>query len=129
MTTAKKSSARMSEPKIWPELRASQNLTCESSGNESLNYCLWGRTLNGQYEVILVDQQVVQNGSGRAAKTGISYVGDGLDDGKCVIKIESVTPEDFGPWSCTLVAEIGEVFTGNVNIETMHSVLTGTYDV
>lgn len=126
MTTTKKSSARVFEPKVWPEVHKTQNLTCESSGKESLNCCLWGRTVDGHYEIILGDQDIAQN-SGQTATDGILYVVEGLGDGKCRIQIESVKPEDFGPWSCTLVAKMGQVFTGNINVEPTRSILKGEY--
>ena len=63
-----------------------------------------------------MDKQVVQSG-GRTATEGISYVGHGLNNGNCGIKIDSVGQDDHGAWSCTLLAKTGDIFKGSVKIE------------
>ena len=127
MAVSKTSLARVSQSKVWPEVNTSQILSCESSGNEPLSYCLWGRTLDGQYEMVLIDKGSSTPSDDRPSAGRIYYNEDDLDEGKCEVRIASFTLKDFGTWSCTLVAQTGEVFTGSVNVETTRSVLTGTY--
>ena len=99
-------------------------LTCESEAGEPLSSCLWGRTINGQRQVVLVDPKVVQDG-GKTGFDGISYAGNGLPlhDGKCSLKVESISEGDAGSWSCTLVSHNGTIFNGLVDVTT-----EGTYE-
>ena len=46
----------------------------------------------------------------------ISRSGNELLNGKCLLRIMSVTTEDFEMWSCTLFHRAGGVFTGEMNI-------------
>ena len=62
-----------------------------------------------------VDEHVVVGG-GRTEFDGIRYDGNGLKDGKCSVKIESVSEDDAGGWSYTLVSHNGSVFTGIVEL-------------
>ena len=103
-------------------------ISCESDGDEPLSSCLWGRTINGQRQVITVDEHVVED-DGRTEVEGITYDGNGLEDGKCSIKIASVSEDDAGSWTCTLVSHNGSVFTGIVEITTegMHTANTWNF--
>ena len=103
----------MPRRKVYTLLNNSETFSCESNG-QPLNSCLWARTLNGQRQVIIVDDQ----DGGRKSVEGISYIGDGLREGKCSIEIESVTAADVGTWSCTLVSESGAIFNGEVSVST-----------
>ena len=67
---------------------------------------------------IFIDSQAVNN-SGQTNVDGISHIGNGLNDGKCSIRIESITETDFGKWSCTLMSKSGQVFTGNVTVQAL----------
>ena len=111
-------SARVPHPIVFAALNVSRVLTCESEG-QPLRSCLWGRVItDGQWEGILVDERVVENG-GRTNVNGISYVGNGLDGGNCSVRIDSVTQDDIGTWSCALLANgSGSIFKGEVNVLT-----------
>ena len=80
-----------------------------------LSSCYWGRTKNGQRELIIIDQQVLDSGGATTAE-GISYVGTGLDVGQCGLKIESVTDDEAGAWSCTLISKSGTLLTGKIGL-------------
>ena len=97
-------------------LNTSQVLPCELKGRP-LNSCLWGRIIRGQRDGIFIDTQVVQDG-GKTDVDGISYVGNGLENGNCSIRIASVVQSDVGTWSCTLVSKAGTIFQTEVHIHT-----------
>ena len=50
------------------------------------------------------------------AVDGIIPIGNALSAGKCGLNIRSLTANHFGLWTCTLVSEAGEIFTGDVGI-------------
>ena len=92
--------------------------SCESQG-QPLSSCLWGKAQNGQHQVIVTDQHGVQEEDQQTSIEGISYsIGHELDAGKCSVNIESVSEDDFGRWSCTLVSKSGAIFTGRVEVVT-----------
>ena len=93
----------MPQSRVLVEVNTSQVISCESQAYEPLSSCLWGRTIKGQRQVITVDEHGVEDG-GRTEVDGITYVGNGLEDGKCSIKIASVSEDDRGSWTCTLVS-------------------------
>ena len=109
-----KKRARVPRRIVYTALNSSETFSCETNG-QPLNSCLWGRTLNGQRQAILIDNQTALNG-GRTSAKGILHVGDGLKDGKCSIKIESVAEQDVGSWSCTLVSQEGAIYSGEVSV-------------
>ena len=82
-----------------------------------MSSCLWARTLKGQLEATVVD------GSGEyAPKDGIHFFfANETNSGKCGVSIESVTEDHVGKWACALVADVGEVLTGEVEL------YSGTY--
>ena len=79
--------------------------------------CLWGRSLEGTRDVIVIDRQVVEN-DGRTAGERMNYAGDSgdFDAGKCTVNINSVTEKDAGLWSCNLVTRNSTVFSGAVHL-------------
>ena len=111
---SQKKPARQPRRKVYTALNSSEIFSCETSG-QPINSCLCGRTLNGQWQVIIIDGQTGQD-DGRTNAEGLLYDGEGLKDGKCSVKIESVTDQDFGRWSCTLVSDEGAIFRGEVSI-------------
>ena len=117
VTASKKITARVPQSRVLVEVNTSQAISCESQSDEPLSSCLWGRSINGQRQVITVDEHVVEDG-GRTEVEGITYDGNGLENGTCSIKIASVSADDVGTWSCTLVSHNGPVFTGIVEITT-----------
>ena len=54
-------------------------------------------------------------------KIRIIHDGDELQTGKCLLKIDSVTEEDFGSWACTLMDETGALFSGRIQFTTEES--------
>ena len=74
---------------------------------------MWQRSSKGQREEIFVDQQAIQKG-GETSMEGITSVGG--DAAKCALNIQSVTQSHFGLWKCTLVSEVGYIFTGELSI-------------
>ena len=96
-------------------LNSSIVLTCQAQGQEPLSSCMWIRTIGTVRKLIFIDHNNADYG-GWTDVDGISYAEDGLGDGKCSIMIESVTADDFGTWSCTLISNAGRVFTGSVEV-------------
>ena len=98
-------------PVIYDVLNRTANFTCESQG-QPLSSCLWARTLKGQLEATVVD------GDGEYAPTdGIHFFfADEPNSGTCGVNIESVTEDHIGKWACALVADDGEVLTGEVEL-------------
>ena len=47
---------------------------------------------------------------------GIRAATDGLENGKCVLKIRRLNKDDFGSWSCTLVTHSGNAHGGEVRV-------------
>ena len=92
----------------------SQIITCESDG-EALDWCLWGRTVKGQRQLITIEKEAItQVDDGQIE--GISTFGSELQKGSCSLRVESITEEDSGTWSCTLFAQTGTVSTGQVEV-------------
>ena len=116
--TKKKTAASVPEPYVMLDLNTSATLSCESDA-QPLSSCTWARSMNDSREIIMIDQDgIVGQDDGETTLGGISYVEpDGLNDGKCKVRIESMVEEDSGLWECTLVSERGEIFTGEVNVK------------
>ena len=103
-------SSQVPHPVAIATINKSLVLTCESKGYP-LRSCLWVQAIiGGQRQGIFVDEQVVLNG-GRTDAAGVFYVGNALDNGNgSSIKIGSVTLNDMGRWSCTLLSKAGMIF-------------------
>ena len=112
---SQKKPARVPRRKVYTALNNSEIFSCETSG-QPINSCLWGRTLKSQWQVIIIDGQQTDQDGGWTYAEGLLYNGEGLKEGKCSVKIESVTDQDFGSWSCTLVSDGGAIFRGEVSI-------------
>ena len=106
----------MPEPAIVTELNEPQNISCHSPGH-SVSSCLWGHSLNGTAQAIIIDEKTVANG-GAMSVSGFSFAGDGedLDRGDCTLQITNVTADHFGLWSCTLITRNSTVFGGAVRL-------------
>ena len=65
--------------------------------------------MNGRRTATVVDDAATQLG-------GVSYFGHELKEGKCSVRIQSMTTGHFGTWSCLLVGENGDVFNGQVKV-------------
>ena len=113
-----KNPSRVPNPVVLAAVNATQNLSCESNG-QPLDSCLWGHSMNGTREVILIDDNHVVQKNGSRTANGLSYVDDDrgdLDLGKCVLTIESLEDNDYGLWSCTLISKNSTIFTGAVHV-------------
>ena len=107
-----KQQATVSHPEVYGKVNGSAEFSCESE-SQPLSLCLWERTVNGQRDVIIVDKEVIKNG-GATSVHGIFATTDGLENGKCVLRIQRMKKEDFGRWSCTLVTQSGTAYGGIV---------------
>ena len=106
--------ARVSQTNISVPLTWSANFSCESADGEALSSCLWTRPVKGQTQVVIIDAQVFQDTGRTTNVDGISFFGDELADGKCLVETESVNETDIGSWSCTLLGQSGAVYSGEV---------------
>ena len=43
------------------------------------------------------------------------------ESGKCSYRIESITEEHLGTWACSLVDHTGDLFTGQIELDTIES--------
>ena len=64
----------------------------------------------------MIQKDAVAQSVGHAEIDRISVFGDGLQNGTCSLRIESITEEDFGTYACTLFDEAGVLLTGQVEI-------------
>ena len=111
---SEKQQATVPHPEVYGKVNGSVELSCESGG-QPLNLCVWERIVNGQRQVINVDQEVVRNG-GQTSVHGIHATQDVLVNGKCSLSIQSLKKNDFGHWSCTLMAQTGNAFGGRLSL-------------
>ena len=51
----------------------------------------------------------------------LSIINERLQNGKCSVKIESLTEAEFGTWACTLFGQTNVVFPGQVEISSERS--------
>ena len=107
--------AHVSQPHVFAVLKASQVLSCESQGQQPLSSCIWVPNNGSNRDGIFIGKGGVRY-EGQEDQDGISYVGSSVEGGKCSIRIDSITENDFGRWSCRLMSMAGHVFVGNVNI-------------
>ena len=114
LASAKKE-ATVPYPEVKGNLSGSAHFSCESGGHP-LSLCVWEKWgWNRQRDVITVDQVVIKTG-GRTAVPGIRATKDGLENGKCVLKLQRLKNDDFGSWSCTLVTKRGSAHGGEVRV-------------
>ena len=98
----------MPPPAVLTKLHASVNFSCESNG-KPLSLCMW--THNGKA------QEIIMGTDGeRQTKDGVVYTGEGLNGGKCSVRIKKTEKGHLGKWDCTLVTIIGHVFTAEVEV-------------
>ena len=72
--------------------------------------------MHGNTKLVVIDQEVAQNG-GQTLADGISYVDARQNDtGICEIRIQTVTPQHFGQWSCTLLSRNGSISKGELHL-------------
>ena len=96
-----------------PEISTQAVLTCKSTKNLTMSFCLWKQGLHGK--LIYIDDTALNNNGTEAAANGNPYIdSNGLPAGKCELKIQSVGVNDIGRWSCTVVSQSGDMFTGEV---------------
>lgn len=105
------SNAHVPQPIVSTTANNPANLTCDSHG-QPLSVCLWRSPAANVINIL----GTAQDGQATAVP-GISYAGDGLNSGKCGLKIESIKDADSGRWECTLIAQSGgTLFTGTVDV-------------
>ena len=110
-------SARVPNPVVDANVNTSAILSCTSDDGQPWSLCVWERHLPEERKLVIIDEEVVQNG-GRTLVNGVAYVGDGKNnDGKCEINIEPVTEQDFGQWRCTLASQNGTFSTGQLSLK------------
>ena len=101
---------------IIAELNKFQALSCETRG-EPLRSCVWARPgMDSEGEAIVLDK----DDGGLLESKNMSVVYD-EDNVKCSLKIEVVTEEHLGTWSCTLIDQTGGFFSGKIEHETIDS--------
>lgn len=111
-----KKAALVAHPLVVAETNTSETITCESHW-EALDSCVWGRPVKGQRELITIEKDATaQVDAGQIDNGRISTYGDGLQNGNCSLRIQSITAEDFGTWFCALFGETGSLLTGQVEI-------------
>ena len=71
--------------------------------------------MNGRHKVTIVDETVLKAG-GSTEADGVSYFAHELQQGKCSVRIEALTEEHLGKWSCVLIGETGDVYEGQVEV-------------
>ena len=109
--------AHVPQPHVFAVLNTSQVLTCASQGQQPLHSCLWVRNNGSNRDGIFIDKEGAHNdGGGQEDESAISFVGSRLDGANCSIRIELITGNDFGRWSCRLMSKTGQIFVGNVNV-------------
>ena len=111
-----KKAARVVHSVVSAETDTSQTITCESE-NEALDWCVWRRPRTGQRQLItIVEDAIAQVDDAQIDNSRILVFDHQLQNGNCSLSIQSITPEDFGTWSCTLFAQTGSVLTGQVEV-------------
>ena len=113
-----KAAAHVPQPVIFTSIYSSVNISCESNGHP-ISFCLWGHTVNGKRQAVIIDEKVVDN-FGRTTVDGVSFFGsrEDLDAGKCALGIQAIAEKDAGLWSCTLVSQNSTIFSGAVLLGT-----------
>ena len=103
---------------IIAELNTFQALSCETPG-EPLRSCVWARPgMDGESEAMVLDK----DSGGLLESKNMSVVYE--DNTKCSLKIEAVTKEHLGTWSCTLIGQTGGFFSGKIELDTIDSECT-----
>ena len=104
----------MSNSVVTAALNKSATFSCESEDGQPWAVCSWEQNKSQvQRRYVVIDQEGAQNGG----QKGISFVGDPLsNNGKRGLRIDSVTEQDFGQWSCTLVSGNGTTSTGALHL-------------
>ena len=118
----------MSRPEIVTKLGTPVNLSCESPAGQPVSLCLWEWTVNEQRRVVYMDEAVARHNGGQTSVEGIRYTG-GLKAGSCELRIDSVTVEHLGRWTCTLVLENNEICSGEVTVKKGESTWTGCWEL
>ena len=104
----------MSNSAVTAKVNTSATFACESDNGKPWSLCIWEQKLQGQQRLIAIEKEVAQNGE-QTSVNGASFVGDALNNnGKCELKIDYVTDQDLGQWSCTLVSSNGTMYTGDL---------------
>ena len=124
--TMPKSSSHASLPKVFVILNDSQVLPC-GSNRRRLNACFWKPPASrGDPQVIFIDQKVAENG-GWMNGNGISYInGDDPANVNCAMRLDRITKDDVGNWSCSLVLKDGEIVTEVTDIRQCNIHLNST---
>ena len=115
LASPSKSRATAIHPIIYAKANESQTISCDSRG-QPLSACVWEVNTHDRPETIVIYKQDTENDN-QTSVDGVLYAGDGLEAGRCSLEIESVTDEDAGLWSCTLLAKSGTIFAGTVTVE------------
>ena len=103
---------------IIAELNQFQALSCETRG-EPLRSCVWARPgMDSESEAIVLDK----DDGGLLESKNMSVVYE--ENAKCSLKIEIVTTEHLGTWSCTFIDQTGGFLTGKIELETIDSECT-----
>ena len=108
--------AIVDRPGILAKANEPVDLICKAPAGESgLNLCLWDRIRNGQREVIVVQEGVIQN-EGQAVAAGISSALNGYQARQCGVNIRVLKRTKFRIPRCTLVTPAGNIFKGRLSI-------------
>ena len=111
------SSALVTRSKVIAKANTSETISCESTG-KPLSLCLWAaRTVSDHREVIVIQKDATFPAAVRTDFGNVSTSSvDQLENGTCWLRIESMTEEHIGSWSCILVDQAGAVSTGQVKV-------------
>lgn len=101
---------------ILTKANESVDLFCKApAGDSGLSLCLWEITGFSLQVKVVVYKGRIQN-EGQASVEGISLTGDGMEAGKCGVRIHALKQKHFGDWNCTLVTLAGSIFKGQASI-------------
>ena len=108
--------ARVSNSTVPAKINTTINFSCESHDGQPWGSCFWEQKDQGQRRFVIVEEEVARSGE-QTLVDGIAYVGDvHNNNGKCELKIESMTEHYYGQWSCTLVSQNGTISRGELKI-------------
>ena len=102
----------MSQPVVKARVNDTVQFTCETPG-EALSLCVWERKIGGERQMVIIDGQQAE---GKTSVDGVEYFGGRLSTGKCGLQLDPVKPVDFNPWTCTLLTNSRQIFTGTVEL-------------
>ena len=108
--------AGVPHPFLWAVKNTSLTFTCEADG-KPLSSCLWTWPAKGQHRLVVIDEDGIVYHGGGAPEDGTFHVLAGLDSGKCTVQVEFDPTEHVDTWSCTLLSQAGEIYTGKVTVK------------